>query len=609
MEGKMNIYELLNKVIINKRFELSSRLFEDKYRNELIEQDAILFDLLKNISSIGTEIHNSGVKFHPMFTMADGSRTFSVEDITEEDFLMLEAMDLNRIPLVLRALISDILWSQRKIYRAAKVAAEAYWDLFKLWFMEDDNVGTIDMIRRAVCISIQIKYEMLFTDICTWVNDFIHQKAVTLEGFFALRVMELFAVQKNYDVSAFPDVLDKMISLDNDNVLKVEQAYELKIYCYHKLKREEDEKNTNIALADYYVNFAEQTVQRDMLGAMRAGNFLQKAIVLYRNSGEKQKAENTHKRLVEIQKNIPKMMVPITMELDIKGVIDNIHANMEGLTFEESIIRLIQMFVFEKQDNIKQRVIEECTNHPLSHLFGENIVNEQGQTTLTLQPLDIRNPEKDVELLELHMHQNALERQRIVGDIWIKNVLLYIRNKYDFDNSMLEFLIKDNPIIPTGRERIFQSAISMFISGEYYEAMHILAPQVENLFRNIAKEVGGLTVTLENDGSSMEKVLSSIFDLPELLDCYDNDIIFAFKGLLNEKAGANIRNEVAHGIISEAACGSGVCLYFGAAVIKILSFTSVPCYDILRNSERLKHFEEPSENAVKIVGKGEKQNP
>ncbi|MBD5135812.1 MAG: hypothetical protein HDT39_07605 [Lachnospiraceae bacterium] len=58
----------------------------------------------------------------------------------------------------------------------------------------------------------------------------------------------------------------------------------------------------------------------------------------------------------------------------------------------------------------------------------------------------------------------------------------------------------------------------MFIRGGYYEAMHILAPQVENLFRNIAREVGGLTVTLENGGSSMEKVLSSIFDLPELLD-------------------------------------------------------------------------------------------
>ena len=131
--------------------------------------------------------------------------------------------------------------------------------------------------------------------------------------------------------------------------------------------------------------------------------------------------------------------------------------------------------------------------------------------------------------------------------------------------------------------------------------MHILAPQVENLFRNIAKEVGGLTVTLKDDGSSMEKVLSSILSLPELLDCYDNDILFTFRGLLNEQAGANIRNEIAHGIISEYACSTGVCLYFGVAVIKLLSLTSVSCYQILKNSKKLKHFEVPKKDALKVI--------
>lgn len=105
----MNIYEVLNKVNVNRRYDLSSQLFEDKYRDELIEEDVILFDLLKNISSIGTEIHNDGIKFHPMLIMADGQRSFSIEDITEEEFSLLETMDLNKVPLVLRALISDIL--------------------------------------------------------------------------------------------------------------------------------------------------------------------------------------------------------------------------------------------------------------------------------------------------------------------------------------------------------------------------------------------------------------------------------------------------------------------------------------------------------------------
>lgn len=597
----VKIYELLNRIIVNKRYSLSPNLFIEADRTELSEEERSIFDLLKNIVSLGTKIHNDGIEFHPMFVMADGSRTFSIEDISEEDYLILHSLKLEKMPLILRALIADILWTNKKEFNAAKIAANAYWELFTFWYRDDDNVGTIDIIRRAVCISAQTKQTLLFEKIQGWFVDFLEKKAANNDGFFALRVMELFFGQKNFDVSIFLPVLDDLIDGNSDNIAKVEQAYKLKTECLFKLKRKEDAIKNNNLLADYYLEFAEKIFKKDIQGALRAVNFYQKGIMLYRNNGESDKADAAHKRLVEIQKEIPKIMVPFSVELDIKGVIDNLKANMEGLSFEECVIRLTQMFVFEKQEDIKKRVIEEFWNNPISHLFGKSLINAQGQTVLALHPLDIHDPEKDPKLMELHMYQNALEKQKVAGDIWVKNALIIIRDKFVIDKSMVEFLVKDNPIIPDGRERIFQSGLYMFLNGDYYEALHILAPQVENLFRNIAREVGGLTVTLEKDGSSMEKVLSSILSLPELVDCYDNDILFTFRGLLNEQAGANIRNEIAHGIISEYACSTGVCLYFGVAVIKLLSLTSASCYQILKNSEKLKHFEMPRKDALKVI--------
>ena len=597
----VNIYVLLNRIIVNKRYSLSPNLFIEADRTELSEEERSIFDLLKNIVSLGTKIHNDGIEFHPMFVMADGSRTFSIEDISEDDYLILHSLKLEKMPLILRALIADILWTNKKEFNAAKIAANAYWELFTFWYRDDDNVGTIDIIRRAVCISAQTKQTLLFEKIQGWFVDFLEKKAANNDGFFALRVMELFFGQKNFDVSIFLPVLDDLIDGNSDNIAKVEQAYKLKTECLFKLKRKEDAIKNNNLLADYYLEFAEKIFKKDIQGALRAVNFYQKGIMLYRNNGESDKADAAHKRLVEIQKEIPKIMVPFSVELDIKGVIDNLKANMEGLSFEECVIRLTQMFVFEKQEDIKKRVIEEFKDNPISHLFGKSLINAQGQTVLALHPLDIHDPEKDPKLMELHMYQNALEKQKVAGDIWVKNALIIIRDKFVIDKSMVEFLVKDNPIIPDGRERIFQSGLYMFLNGDYYEALHILAPQVENLFRNIAREVGGLTVTLEKDGSSMEKVLSSILSLPELVDCYDNDILFTFRGLLNEQAGANIRNEIAHGIISEYACSTGICLYFGVAVIKLLSLTSASCYQILRNSEKLKHFEMPRKDALKVI--------
>ncbi|MCD7888479.1 MAG: DUF4209 domain-containing protein [Oscillospiraceae bacterium] len=91
----------------------------------------------------------------------------------------------------------------------------------------------------------------------------------------------------------------------------------------------------------------------------------------------------------------------------------------------------------------------------------------------------------------------------------------------------------------------------MALHGQYYEAVHILAPQMENLFRKIADELGDLTYTLDEDGTSEAKVLSSVFDLSNLRESLDEDILFIFEDLLNKKSGGNIRNKVAHGLLTE----------------------------------------------------------
>ena len=103
----MSIYELLNMIITNKRFELSSQLFIDADKERIDEADAPIFDLLKNIASLGTKIHNSGIEFHPMWVLADGRRTFSVEDITDDDYEMLKSLDFQKLPLTLRTLVAD----------------------------------------------------------------------------------------------------------------------------------------------------------------------------------------------------------------------------------------------------------------------------------------------------------------------------------------------------------------------------------------------------------------------------------------------------------------------------------------------------------------------
>lgn len=577
----MDIYEVLNEIITEPHYHSMSRLFANVDNSTIEDNDRILFELLKNISSMGTHVTKNEITFNPMFTYKDGSRSFAIEDITETDYQILEKTELDRLPLALRSLISDILWTQRKNYPASQIAAQSY----------------------AVCISQQIKFQALYSEIYDWFCNTFIGEATHIDAFCALRIMELFFEQKSTDLSLIIKAVDSIISLNSndDSVLAIEQAYEFEAKCYNKLNKKNEATKCNLALAQFQYDFAERLLENDAMGAFRSVDFYEKAIVLFRNNGASSKAESVHKKLVEVQKKIPKNMHTFRTTFDISKVIENIKTNMDGLSFEKCIIRFTRYVGFESIDTLRKRTIKECTNNPLSSLFGTNVLDAQGRTIIKMAPLDDNDPEKDQELLELHMFRSSLQTQRIVGDIWVKNILQYIRSRFSINNAMVDFLTKENCIIPEGRETIFQKGVGCFLRGEYYEAMHILAPQMENLFRNIANEVGGLTSTLSDDGLAQEKVLSSVFSLPELLDAYDNDIIFAFRGLLNEQAGANIRNRIAHGIIGESECSSGECLYFGALVIKLLSFTAFSCNDIILKSEKLKNFKEPTKDDIQII--------
>ncbi|MDD3222062.1 MAG: DUF4209 domain-containing protein, partial [Lachnospiraceae bacterium] len=578
-------------------------LFVDDIKSELdSESDIEVWELLKNISSLGVKISEKSISFHPMMIW-EGKRTFSIEDITDDDYEVLKKLDYEKIPLNLRVRVTDILWSLKKEYSAARVAVKSYFELFTLWFSLEKWTGSLNMIRRAICISAQIRDEDSYQKSC----DYILNQVVSIdgqdEGFLSLRLLDILIFHKYKDLQTYIGIANKIISTHYDNVSKVEQSYSVIQECYMKMKKQADARKANVLLADYYVEYADKIIGVDMQGAMRAEGYLQKAVLLYRNNDNSNKAEETHRKLVSVQKEIPQLMVPFSTEVDVSGLYKSIDLNLRDLSIEESIVRLTQMIVLYKKDEMKNKVVEEYKNYPLSHLFGKNMINESGQTVFTLPPLNLDNIEADEELLNFHINQKMMEEGKIAGDMCIKYALYRIRQNHEIKREDIDFLVKDNPIIPEGRERIFGSAIYMILCGQYYEGIHILAPQIENLFRCIAKEVGGLTVTLENDGTSKEKVLSSVFDLPELVDCYDNDILYLFKALLNEQSGANIRNEIAHGIVNEANASSGVYLYFAIVVIKLLALTSVECYSILKTSDKLKNFIVPEKDAIKINSK------
>lgn len=586
----MDIYDVLNEICeINKMGEIEIDIpieFREKLNNE---NERKVFDLIKSICALCIDYRDSNASFQPGVVF-NNRRSFSLEDITETDNLLIETIDLNKLPLMIRAKIADVLWELKKDYNAAIVAVKSYKEIFNRIFNPTEWTNCFCMINRAVVISAKLgKNKHFYSECC----EDAYNQIISLDGkdklFLSINLIEMLVEQKYYNSNAFLPILDNIIENSADNMRKVEKAFELKVKIIQMKNHDiETLKQTYINWAKTLEVQAEKCFNNDVNGLFIAEKYLEKAIYICRNNKMPEDSKRLHKKLLEIQKNIPKKMASISREIDLTEKHNIVISCYDGLSFKEHILRLIQFTTFMDKEYLKKTVIDETKEFVFSNLFSKNIINKDGQTIINIPPLDLDNPEKDILILEMHMHQKATLLEEFYGSTLLKWGIEKINRTFKFKENDISFLTRNNHIIPEGREKIFDFGVYLGLTGRYYEALHILAPQTENLFRNIAKEVGGLTITLEDRGVSKEKTLGSIFDIPELVDCYDNDILFLFKGILNEKSGANIRNNIAHGILDENIGNGGVSIYFLCAIIKILSFTSNECFKILKNSTKLK---------------------
>ena len=111
----------------------------------------------------------------------------------------------------------------------------------------------------------------------------------------------------------------------------------------------------------------------------------------------------------------------------------------------------------------------------------------------------------------------------------------------------------------------FKSAID----GDSEIALHLLIPQFENSIRHILTQSGHITSGLDSHGIQDERSLNQTLRLPEIKNLIDENLLFDLQGLLVERFGANLRNLMAHGLMSHHAFYSHQTTYLWWLMLKI----------------------------------------
>ena len=109
-----------------------------------------------------------------------------------------------------------------------------------------------------------------------------------------------------------------------------------------------------------------------------------------------------------------------------------------------------------------------------------------------------------------------------------------------------------------------ESAVKAIVAGfggDFMLIAHMIPPQFEALIRQAVESVGGVTSSMDAEGIQFEKTLNQLLEMPEAIKVFGVNGVFELQDLLIDNLGANLRNEVAHGLVDDERMFSGDVLY------------------------------------------------
>ncbi len=493
----------------------------------------------------------------PRWTTPEG-RTPIPEDLSDEDLdALAELLPSVRDP-DLAARICDVLWSRRRDPAHARTAIDSYLAAVEL--LEDQWSAWLVRVERALAFAAVLQDRDRRERLVVYLKRKLDADQPSRLAASALELLLRLDDHAEQYAKRAEDYA--LAAASAGNILQEREFYGLAAQWHRKNGSAEAERRCRIAEAETYVAEAERASDADTALFMKA-HFFEKAIEAYRRVGKtKDRVTELHQKLLDVQARIPATMKHLEgPKLDLTDAALETMEKLDGCALPEALLRLALMVSSPSVEETRQRAEKLAKENPLSHLFGHHRVNEKGRVVFAARGGDLHMSEESEPALLASMHQQCDQMRGIYAAGVIEPARQKIFRDHAVSESSFMPLVTNNPVVPPGRERLFARALHAGLTGDLVQATHIAIPQVENLVRVLLNARGVITTAVGDDRPQDEHTLGSLLDKPELVDILGEDTVFDLKGLLTERAGSNLRNVVAHGLLPHSHFFSAQALY------------------------------------------------
>ena len=535
---------------------------------------------MADVCSLRLESDSRSNLFKPMWNCGD-DRSPIVDDFTEQDIIFFAEI-VSAIPISsLQSRIADIVWIMQKPrnHEFARMAIKGYKSVsidIENWHLEGESCW-----KRAITLAKQLGAkeeieEMESTLIGIFNTASIEQQHYPL---FLSEVMLEFSMDKNGN-----EIADRLCNLarafqENGDFYTSRSYYEGAAKWYSSLDDEQKRIRMIVAEAETLVQDAESRMNSEKSAYIAAIPLLNNAIELYRSiPGTERSIHQVNERIEELRKkyqdagrmSLFEMKEISTGKTDISEIVEHVRLSVKGKSVEEALLAFLNFYNFANEKSFRERALNQQRNAPLHKIFSSIRLSDQGRVVNKNPGL---NPSSNGQLDDSQVFSAMMEEYNIRVGLVVQSCILPAWRIVTLEHRLsLNFfiqLVKQSPIVPRDRIMSFSKGLYAGYDWDFLSSLNLLVPQMESLVRAMFKQAGQITTTLI-DGVDQEIGLSSLMERLEATEILGPDLAFEVRALFCDSEGANLRNEIAHGLASDSFFFSQFSIYGWWLIFKIV---------------------------------------
>ncbi len=522
-----------------------------------------VYALFAKICSIRLQPSDPGNVWHPLYSLADGTRSTVAEDLCSKVTQLLAGIVPRAENPSLRARIADVAWSRNKRdAESAKAAIQAYCvtvnqlleGSLRTRHGKKPLIPAITPIHRALqVVRLALKAGTRPQSVT---DTFDRLYAATRDqgeiGIF-VKLAELALEFDLRDAATLAGHLEAAAKAPSPGIypISVKSAWDLAARLYQRLK-------DPAARQRCLIGAVEQTLamRGHCSGAGAEAAWVMDALQQLRHvQGQEVLKEELEADLRKLQKGTLAQMASFEFEIEIGNTPEKIIKYFETLNLSAALRAFAILDNSRDPERLRIQATESGNTSSVMAIASLKIIDREGRSVSGVPgaPLD---GEPDERWITHTIDQSeSIHRQRTVVAC-LEPARACIQKKFGLAPHHFEAIVTTCPIIPASQRQIMALGFTRFFEGDFISAAHLLIPQIEPLLRQVLKISGSDPSKRNDDSTEQDLSLSNIYIRfrSELESILTPALAWEIDRLFNTKPGPALRHEVAHGQLGGDDC-------------------------------------------------------